>query len=131
MDVDNVRGREVNGSGMLFQDGALACFYLYLFSGGWIVTLAGLGLSIGAGVRSCRFAVGGWLAAGCFAPFLYVQGLRWLQGLAPSVQTTDLALFVILGGLAGAVFGAPVTGLVLLLRRREKAPSPEGEGLVG
>ena len=117
----------MNGSGSLFTDAGLACFYLYVFYGAWIATVVGLGLAVGVMWRPGRRRLGAGLALGCLAPFAYTMLWALLASRAPelSPETSDPWIYGVVAGLAVSVLAGPIAALVCLARgpKRQIAPS--------
>jgi hypothetical protein len=124
MDAGSGRGG-VNGSGMLYTDAGPLRMLVYLFRGGWAVTLGGEVLSILVMRRPGRLGLGLALAAGCLAPvayeMLWIQ-LAWFATNQP--ESSDPLVIAVVVGLAVCVFAAPLSALVLVFRTpgRQSAP---------
>ncbi|WP_425996004.1 hypothetical protein [Caulobacter sp. DWR1-3-2b1] len=117
----------VNSSGMLYTDAGLVSFLVYVFWGGWVVTLAGEALSIMVMRQPGRLVVGLALAIGCLAPLAYVLLWALLDRFAPiQPSSSDASTYVVMAGLAGCVFAAPLAALVHVRARRDvKTPHPD------
>jgi len=116
----------VNSSGMLYTDAGLLCILVYVFWGGWAVTLAGEVLSIVVMRQSGRGRLGSALALGCLAPLAYVLLWALLDRFAPiQPASSDAPIILVTIGLAVCVFAAPLLALACVLRapRRKSAPS--------
>lgn len=120
-----MRGK-MTGSGIFFTDAALVSFMVYVFLGGWLVTLAGLALSIMVMSQPGRRVRGVVLAIGCFAPAAYIALWALLDRFAPGgPSTTDILTYAVMAGLAVCVFGAPLAAMACIVRapKGENAPS--------
>lgn len=111
---------------MLYTDAGLVCILVYVFWGGWAVTLVGEVLSILVMRQPGRLALGVALAIGCLAPLAYE--MLWVA-LARSSwdqpDTSDPLVILVMAGLAISVFAAPLWALACIVRapKRENAPS--------
>ena len=116
----------MNSSGMLYTDAGLLCILVYVFWGGWAVTLVGEVLSILAMRQPGRLGLGLALAAGCLAPLAYELIWTQLARFATNQpESSDPLVITVVIGLAVCVFAAPLSALVCVFRapRRESAPS--------
>ncbi|USQ96521.1 hypothetical protein [Caulobacter sp. RL271] len=115
----------MNSSGLLYSDAGMLSIAIYVFWGGWLVTLAGLIMSILVMRQPQRLALGVALAIGSLAPFAYFQLWVTLKRFAPSEpKSSDLSIWLVVAGMAGCVLAAPLGALVHVLRaqRRENTP---------
>jgi uncharacterized membrane protein len=111
---------------MLYTDAGLVTILVYVFWGGWIVTLVGGVLSILVMRQPGSLALGVALTLGCLAPLAYGMFWTFLARVAPTQpDTSDPLIYVVMAGLAVCVFAAPLAALVRIARgpRRESAPS--------
>ncbi|MFZ0270171.1 hypothetical protein [Caulobacter sp.] len=111
----------MTGSGMFYTDAALVCFMVYVFWGGWAVTLAGGVMSIQLARRPGRRALGVALLFGCLAPLAYE--LFWYalsQSALPEPDTSGPLTIAVTAGLAICVFAGPLAAWFCL--RAPRAP---------
>ncbi|KRA62044.1 hypothetical protein ASD89_23410 [Caulobacter sp. Root656] len=115
----------MNSSGMLYTDAGLLCILVYVFWGGWAVTLAGGGMSALVMRQPGRRGLGVALILGCLAPLAYELIWVWLDRFVSiEPNTSDPLIVAVLAGLVVCLFAAPLAALICLCRPpRPVAPS--------
>jgi hypothetical protein len=117
---------------MLYTDAGLVSILVYLFWGGWVVTLVGEALSIAVMRQPGHLALGVALALGSLAPLAYMLLWALLDLFAPfQPASSDLSICAVLAGLVGCVFAAPLTALIRVLgspRRADATFAQAGRG---
>lgn len=110
---------------MLYTDAGYVCILVYVFWGGWAVTLAGGGMSALVMRQPGRQALGLALILGCLAPLAYELIWVWLDRFVTiEPETSDPLIVAVMAGLAACVFAAPLAALICLCRPpRPVAPS--------
>lgn len=102
----------MNASGLLWSDSLLVCFFLYVFAGGWVVTLLGWAICLFIGTARRRWRGGAGLALLGLLPTCYMSalGLLALTGLNPP------ATMAVLGGMVLATFACPIAAVAVAWR---------------
>ena len=106
----------MNASGLLWDDGALASFYVYLFWGGWVATLAGWATCLFVGIVRRRWGVAGGCALLGVLPALYILALVFLARSVGSPPSSNIAVLVVLGGMVLATLAGPISAAVMVWR---------------
>lgn len=104
----------MNGSGLLFSDLAMVCFFLYVFNGGWLATLLGMGFCI-IGWRARARWLSLVIGIACLAPVGYIFMLS-LAAAHTFVATSDPASLIGIAGFAMSVLAAPIAAFITLRR---------------
>lgn len=105
-------------SGDFYADSALVCASIFIFNGGWLLTLCGIGLSVALVVQGARPT--GWLTLLlCLAPIAYIA--LWFTLAAakwtPPLETSNSGTLLAVGGLLIAILCGPVAAVATFLRR--------------
>lgn len=106
----------MNASGLLWDDGALASFFLYLFWGGWAATLAGWVTCLFIGIARRRWRAAGGCALLGLLPALYVVSLAFLARSVGSPPYSNVAFPVVMGGMVLATLACPVAAMIVAWR---------------
>jgi hypothetical protein len=106
----------MNASGLLWLDAALICFFMYVFWGGWLATLAGWVVCGVIGFRQKRAAVALACAAPGFLPVLYIAALSLLGSHGPQPASSTGAGLSLMVGMVVAIAAGPAVA-VLEMRR--------------
>lgn len=106
----------MNATGLLWDDGVLVCFFLYVFAGGWVVTLLGWGGCLFIGIVRRRWRAAAALALLGLLPALYISVLGLLALTVRNPPPSDLATMTILGGMVLATSACPVAAAVAVRR---------------
>ena len=111
----------MNASGLLWDDGALASFFLYLFWGGWAATLGGWATCLFVGIARRRWRLAGGCALLGLLPVLYIYTLGFLARGVGSPPHSNIAFLVVLGGMVLATLACPIAAAITAWRT---APRP-------
>ena len=109
----------MNSSGLLFNDLALVCFYLYVFNGGCLATLVGWVFCVAGWKARDRWLTFG-LGVGCLAPVAYIFALSAIANASTGIENSNTGFIFGMGGFAISAIAAPVAAF---LTRRQGAPS--------
>lgn len=106
----------MNASGLLWDDGALASFFLYVFWGGWAATLAGWATCLFVGIARRRWGVAGGCALLGLLPALYIFTLSFLARSVGSPPYSSIAFLVVMGVMVLATLACPIAAATIAWR---------------
>ncbi len=101
----------MTGTGDLLHDALLMCLHIYLFMGGWTVTIAGLVLW----TICWRRGVEAWATlagiAACFGPVAVFVPWRMFGERAPWIESSSTGELALAAGFVVLMLSSPVTAL--------------------
>lgn len=112
----------MNSTGLFWDDGLMASFFLYLFWGGWVATIAGWAVCLFVGLAHGRWRVAGGCALLGLLPSLYVLVLGVLARSVVSPPYSNLAFLAVMGGMVLATLACPITATVMAWRGSPRPP---------
>lgn len=114
----------MTGSGSLFSDALLMLLQIYVFMGGWVASLLGIGLCVASKGLGAPWAPVSLTALACLAPPALLVGGSLGVDAVPWVETNDLGMWIIVGLAAVLVLAGPIAALRLFLRISGSAHRP-------
>jgi hypothetical protein len=110
----------VTGSGALFSDALMMLLQIYVFMGGWVAGLIGLGLCMASRGRGASWRSIALIVVVCLAPPAVLVGGSFGVDALPFVETSNVALWILVGASAALILCGPLAAWRLFLR--ESAP---------
>jgi len=114
----------MTGSGSLFPDALLMLLQIYVFMGGWIASLMGIGLCVASKGLGATWATTSLTGVACLAPPAVLVGGSLMVDAMPWVDTSNLAMWITVGLAAVLILSGPVAALRLFLRMSGAAQPP-------
>lgn len=116
----------MSGSGELLPEVLLTLFYLYVFRGGWAITLIGLAFCVMSKIRGANWSSTCLLAGACLTPIaVYALGIGTADNL-PTMDASAAGIWGCIALFAALVFCGPVWAVWLMLRTRPSQAHNEG-----